>query len=249
MGYAGKNENNSPKADPDAPRGRSRINLRRITHRIAQFAPRDSVEQILALWIAPAPAIGIVAEPIEAVHRIAMPEPAFDLSDTLLDGRIADVGFRDPVRLDLQLEDIRAGENERVVPHAEVASLFLTEVGLPFLRQTPPIPLTDAEFVERLFDLHEAPTPATSAPVAKVRRVAEFHGADEFEQREEHVFVSTLFRLGREDVKATPAALNGFVERDADVAPPPKIAQFVAESDEMFVEVVLCVEHGVIGGC
>ena len=246
LGYAGKNENDSPEAEPEAPRGRSRINLRRIAHRIAQFATGDLVEQPLASRFAPA--IGMTAEPIQAVHRIAVPEPAFDLGDALLNSRIADVDFRDPVRLDLQLIDIRAGEDERVVPHAKMAPLFLTEVWFPFLRQAPPIPLTDGEFVERLFDFHVATTTATSALFAKIRRVADMHGANEFEQCEEHVFVGALFRLGSEDVEATPAALNRFVERGADVASPPQVAQLAAESEEMFVEVVLCVEHDVIGG-
>ena len=41
LGYAGQNENDLPEAEPDAPRGRSRINLRRIPHRLAHFAMGD----------------------------------------------------------------------------------------------------------------------------------------------------------------------------------------------------------------
>jgi hypothetical protein len=33
-----------PEADPAAPHGRSRINLRRIAHRLAQFALGDLIE-------------------------------------------------------------------------------------------------------------------------------------------------------------------------------------------------------------
>ena len=75
------------------------------------------------------------------------------------------------------------------------------------------------------------------------------HGADEFEEGEKYVLVGALLRLGSEDVKATPAALDRFIKRYADVAAPPQTTQLAAESEEMFVEVVLCVEHGVIVGC
>jgi hypothetical protein len=49
-------------------------------------------------------------------------------------------------------------------------------------------------------------------------------------------------------MKAAPAALNWFIERDEDEASSPQVSQFAAEPEEMFVEVVLCVEHGVIVG-
>jgi len=247
LGYAGKNENDSPEAEPDAPHGRSRINFRRIAHRLAQFALGDLVEQILAPWLAPM--TGVAAESVEAVHRVAVPEPAFNFSDALLDSRIADVGFGDPIRFDFQLEDIRAGEDERVMPGAEIAPLFVAKIWPPFFGQAQSFPLADGDFTERLLDLDEPSPPSAIALVAEVGRIAELHGADDLTERDQHVFVGALFSFRSEDVEATPAALNWLVERDTNVAPTPEIAQLAAESEEMFVEVVLCVEHDAIGGC
>lgn len=153
-----------------------------------------------------------------------MPEPASDLVHALRDERIVGPRFRDPTRFDLKLKNVRCSENQRVEPGAIKAACLTSEITKPLFGQTAAIPFTNREHTQRLLDFDKAPTPATISHLSEIRRFAPRHSADDFKECEEHALVGPIFRRRSENVKAAPATLDRFLERNTDVEFSPESA-------------------------
>jgi hypothetical protein len=68
--------------------------------------------------------------------------------------------------------------------------------------------------------------------------MAYLHGANDFQQREQYVFVGPPFCLGRENVEPTPTVLNWFIQSDTEVPSPPQPEQLLAQPEELFIEAI-----------
>jgi hypothetical protein len=110
-------------------------------HRFPHFAAGNSVEQLTSLRIAPM--VRVAAQSIHAMHGVAVPKPALDLGNAPVDCWVRNVDFRDPIRVNFQLEHVRTRKDQGIRPHTIKATLLLPKVGLPFFGPAKPIPFAD----------------------------------------------------------------------------------------------------------
>ncbi len=132
LGYAGKEDEHEPGADPAAPQGRSRINVRKVVEGLCDFAPVLAAQGSMPFLLSEPPRVlkRDSLEPSMAVPTATRFEPAFQLAQARRDGGIDFKRIPLPVSLDLELEIwISAARPTEAVP-----SLFLPRPSSPGIR-------------------------------------------------------------------------------------------------------------------
>lgn len=236
MGYAGENENESPEAEPDAPRGRSRINLREsfVGTRDLALVLVFEAPLLRAVLVLPAVTLLTAFEPAVALPAFASLKPPIQFAQARFDRGIDFTEIPQPVALDLEFVEQGLREDPIRLPVAiPLEDEFVTKVAMPLVGIILPLPFMNRNGPEWLLDFHELLSPTATAP--KVGTLAHNDVADDGENRFEYRTIAPRGGVLAEHVEATPAALDGLIEFDDLVTPPTEVVVFADGSDHLTV--------------
>ena len=234
------NENDSSEAEPDAPHGRSRINLRESLVSTRDVALVFVFEAPLprAVLFFPAVTLSAALEPAIALPAFVCFEPAIQFAQARFDRRIDLAEMPQPIPLDLQFVERGLREYPIRLPVAiTLEDKLVAEMAMPLVGIVLPLPFVNRDRPERLLDFDELPAPTTAA--TEVAIVMHDDGADDGQNRFEHWTIPASQCAFAEHIEATPPALDGLFEFDDCVTPSIESVVFADGSDHLAVREIV----------
>jgi hypothetical protein len=240
----GKTENGSPEAEPIAPRGRSRLNLRKVAIGADDLALvlASQISLLVRVSLLPAATLGLTFQPAVALPASPRVEPAIQFAQARFDGGIDLAKIPEPIALDLEFEKRGVFEDPVGLPmKVPLEEEFPAEVVIPFIRIVLMLPTVKGNGPQRLLDFNELA--ATAAAAAKVAAMMHDNGTDDGENGFQQWPVATRGGVIAEDVGATPSPLDRPFELDDRVTSPSESVMLTNRGDDLMIGEILGIKH------
>ena len=223
-----------PAAEPNASRGCTRINLRKIAIGAGDLSLvfASKLDLLVCVAVPPAEVLRASFEPLVTFPALPCFQPTFELAQAGFDGWIDFAKIPEPIALDTQFVDGGLAKHPEWLPMEIVLEMkFAAEVAKPLIPQNAIVPTVSGNSPQGLLDFDEFPAPANS--LTEIRIPANDDAADDTKDGFENRSIASSGGVFGNDIETSPAALDRFVELGDDVAPLFERLRFANDSDDL----------------